>query len=170
VVTAVAVSRRGDLVAIGQSDGSVDLWSPERDEVQRLPNGPGDQVNALAFTPDGETLIAGSHDQTVRLWHLDPPASAVSLGTPTATPLAILRDHHNVVNAVVVSADGRLLASAGNDGMIVLQAPTPVLADHACDLVWRDLDRDEWLHFVGSSLPYARPCPNRPVLTYPLGL
>ena len=41
-----------------------------RGEVQRH----AEPIVAVAFSPDGQTLITGSHDDTARLWHLPPPA------------------------------------------------------------------------------------------------
>ncbi len=46
-------------------------------------------VTALAFSPDGQLLVSGSYDQTVKVWELDPPRLRHTLRRPlTLTGLA----------------------------------------------------------------------------------
>lgn len=56
---------------------------------------------ALAFAPDGERLVSGSADGTVRSWD------------PTGQEALVLRGHESWVYAVAFSPDGTLLASGG---------------------------------------------------------
>ena len=60
-------------------------------------------VQALAFTPDGRTLI-GAGDPVIRLW--DPV---------TGSEQRVLRGHTDLVSALALSADGRTLVSGSYD-------------------------------------------------------
>jgi WD40 repeat protein len=66
-------------------------------------------VYALAFSPDGKALAAGSHDHTVRLWQ-----------TRTGKELRKFKGHTQYINSVAFSPDGRVLASGGFDQTIRL--------------------------------------------------
>ncbi|NJN21803.1 MAG: DnaJ domain-containing protein [Leptolyngbya sp. RL_3_1] len=63
-------------------------------------------VSAVAITPDGNRLITGSHDHTVKIWNAEGRA------------LKTLRDHDRPVCAVAVSGDGKWVASGGVDQAI----------------------------------------------------
>ena len=66
----VAVSPDGCLVAVGYSDHIVRLWDLRtRQLVERLA-GHIASVSSVAFTPDGEGLVSGSADGTLKHWNL----------------------------------------------------------------------------------------------------
>ncbi len=73
-----------------------------------VPAVPG-QVLCLAATSDGERLLSGSNDGTIRLWRST---------TGAWSEVATLFGHAGGVNAVVVRADGRRAFSGGMDGSI----------------------------------------------------
>jgi WD40 repeat protein len=75
-----------------------------------LTSGASGAVNAVAFSPKGHTLAAGSGDGTLRLWDVADPAHPRPLGQP-------LSSGSSIVNAVAFSLDGNILASGGNDGI-----------------------------------------------------
>jgi len=66
-----------------------------------------DQVDALAFSPDGKFLVSGAWDGTVRRWD-------VATGRELARYKMIGDDPH--LDAVAVSPDGRTVAAGANDG------------------------------------------------------
>jgi WD40 repeat protein len=68
-------------------------------------------VRAIAFHPEGDTLITGGYEGRLLWW----PASAEK-PAPTRTVNA----HNGWVRAVAVSPDGSLAASCGNDKLVKL--------------------------------------------------
>ena len=66
-------------------------------------------VYSIAFAPDGQTIVTGSRDGTVKLWSI---ASGRELRT--------LDDDHTPVRSLALSADGALLAVGKTDGDITL--------------------------------------------------
>jgi WD40 repeat protein/serine/threonine protein kinase len=62
-------------------------------------------ITALAFSPDGRTLLTGSWDQTARLWD-------VATGQPVGPPLA----HQGRVRLVAFRPDGQAVLTGSEDG------------------------------------------------------
>ena len=71
-----------------------------------------DDVNAVAFAPDGRLLAAGSADRTIRLWDVsrpDQPRELAHFGGPEAS-----------VSSVSFSSDSSRLAAGSSDGSVWL--------------------------------------------------
>jgi WD40 repeat protein len=71
--------------------------------------GHADEINNVAFSPDGTLLASACDDHTIKLWR-------VSDGTLVKT----LFGHFNDVRAVAFSPDGTRLVSGGKDGYVIL--------------------------------------------------
>lgn len=64
-------------------------------------------INSVAIAPDGQTLVSGSADKTVKIWNL---ASGSLVKTLTG--------HSSTVDAVAISPDGKTIVSGGYDSTI----------------------------------------------------
>jgi WD40 repeat protein len=113
-VDAVAFAADGKKAALGAADGSVRIYLLEK-AMDQLPGGdrfPFDDniaIAALAFTPDGAALIAGSDKGEVKI-----------CGVAKKEIRHTLKAHTQSVGVIAVSADGKRFATAGNDNVIKL--------------------------------------------------
>jgi WD40 repeat protein/subtilase family serine protease len=108
IVTSVAFSPDGSLLASGSWDDTIKLWRVSDGALVRTLTHTG-LVTSVAFSPDGSLLALGSRDRTIRLWR-------VSDGALVAT----LTGHTDTVTSVAFSPDGSLMASGSGDTTIKL--------------------------------------------------
>ncbi|HSP24756.1 MAG TPA: c-type cytochrome [Saliniramus sp.] len=101
-VVALALSPDRNVIASASWDRTVRLTNRDGETVRVL-EGHQDNVNGVAFAPDGAIVTAG-YDATVRIWPAD---GSTALVAPLPTPL----------NAVAVTGDDKIVA-AGADGML----------------------------------------------------
>lgn len=100
----------------GRFDPSINLSATDianfQAAVQKLLNqgllrysltGHTNEVTSVAFSQDGQILISGSADKTIKLWNLK-----------TGQLIRTLRGHTQTINRVVVSPDGQFIASGGS--------------------------------------------------------
>ena len=86
------------------------------------------RINCVAFSPDGRTVVSGSHDDTLKLW-------SVSSGKCIKT----FKGHSHCVYSAAFSPDGRTVVSSSDDRTFKLWSVSS--GDHALHL-------DSFLHNV----------------------
>ncbi|MCI0464468.1 MAG: WD40 repeat domain-containing protein [Gemmataceae bacterium] len=128
---ALAFAPDGRRVALALGDGHISLTDVRtaaevrrfravdfhRDGRARLGLGPGHQVEALAYTPDGRLLLSGGDDRVVRAWDAHSGEEVVRLD-----------GHEEAVRLVASGPDGRTALSCGRDGQVYLWSLKPYIA------------------------------------------
>ncbi len=120
----LCLSRDGRTLVSGGRDTTLKVWnlhtvsnytsiSPMSraigDGLRCTLTGHSESINTVAISPDGQLLVSGSEDNTIKLWDLE-----------TEECLATLEGHEAGVKAVAISPDGQLLVSGSADNTIKL--------------------------------------------------
>lgn len=126
----MAVSTDGTRLAVGLTDGTVQLWDVvtgqrwrqyrDREATRIAP------MNTVAFTPDGAMLVAGDQDGRIHAW-----------SSRAGTPLNVMSTggHHDGIETVAISPDGTRILTGSMDDTLILwdattQQPLQVLRGH----------------------------------------
>lgn len=112
-ILSVAYSPVADLLAFGNDAGEVVLVDPLACIIKARLQGHEDNVNAVAFSPDGQLLVSGSRDQSIMVWDVLQETKIVQLRQDSS------------VETVAFAPRGFLIASGEADGDITLWGILP---------------------------------------------
>jgi WD40 repeat protein len=103
----IAFAPRDDVIALGGAGLPLALWDARTGQImQRL--GQTNAVQHAVFAPDGQRLVTGSSDGTVKIWDV-----------VTGQELLVLHKHADTVTGLAFSRDGTQLASCAADGTLL---------------------------------------------------
>ncbi|KAJ5225252.1 hypothetical protein N7468_006477 [Penicillium chermesinum] len=104
IVTAVAFSSDGRMLATGSGDKTARLWDVQKGQLHQILTGHSNAVASVAFSRDNRLLATGSSDATIKLWDLTVMLSEQHLAA-----------HTQPVSLIMFSPDSRRLASTSED-------------------------------------------------------
>ncbi|KAL8285679.1 hypothetical protein RB597_002646 [Gaeumannomyces tritici] len=141
-ITSLAFSPSCNRLVSASKDNKAFLWNVEPTSAQReeevasmVPEsrliGHEDWLRNAVFSPDGDLVATGSDDCTVRLWDLSAAKITESQRTTadapgedeteaSSVPCRVFRKHDDYVYGLAFSADGKRLASAGDDRHVMV--------------------------------------------------
>ncbi|MGK7902927.1 MAG: trypsin-like peptidase domain-containing protein [Hormoscilla sp.] len=110
-ISSVAISsanaRQGQLVASGNSDGTISVWNLVDGKAIATLQGHEKPVNTVVISPDGKMLVSGSDDHTIKIWNMSNGELERSL-----------EGHALAVSALAIAPDGKTLVSGSWDKTI----------------------------------------------------
>jgi WD40 repeat protein len=105
----IAFNKQGTRFALGDSKGTVHLWSyPELEKIAELSE-PTAEVHALSFSPDGRWLGSASSDGMVHIWDVESMAL-----------LHRVKPGVDEMRTIAFSPCGKYLAAGGRDRVITI--------------------------------------------------
>ncbi len=107
VASTVAFSHDGTLLACGDLDGTISLWSVSGHSLLRSWKAHGEQIYDLAFTDSDQRLVSAGRDSLVHFWN---PSDGARLGQSLV--------HSGAVICLAISPDGRQLLTGSIDGFL----------------------------------------------------
>ena len=156
-ILALAADPTGNMIASGDRDGGVKLWS--RADLQLIAELDQHDCNKterkrcavtdLAFSPDGKYLASGSWDETIQVWSLNPLERRYLFDNEE--PRRIVQTETGrvfldlgVISDIAFSPDGETLASASWDGRVKLLKADDGVEQRAFDLAPSIINAIAW--------------------------
>ena len=120
----LAVLPDGSSLVLGLEDGSIQLWDVVSGAFIRAIGGHAgfSAVHSLAVSPDGKRLLSGSGD-AINADYVSGSSLETALllwDLSEGTLVGFLDSHRATVTSVAFAPDGRLAASGGTDGQVVV--------------------------------------------------
>ena len=106
--SSLAIDPSGEVVCAASLDSfDIHVWSVQTGQLLDQLSGHEGPISTLAFTPDGQTLVSGSWDYTIRLW-------SIFSRTQVSEPLQLQSE----VLSLSIRPDSQQLAASSLDGQL----------------------------------------------------
>ena len=156
-VKVVKFNPENNLLALGDADGTVELWDVNLHKKLSEVKAHNGQVNDIQFNTSLKQMATAGNDKKLKIFNIKDPAD---LSEPPVT----LADNEGFVLVMQFSADGQMIVSGeseGSDNLIGRPSHADYLADDICNMITRNMTREEWNVYVGKDIPMEKTCPDK---------
>jgi WD40 repeat protein len=113
-VTAIAFSRSDRFLAVGFTDGHMEIWDLNADKFRFSVKGHSEMVLSISFNPDDWSFASAGHDGAVRIWNLRTGEEQAAMFD--FSEHSVVAISNSGLNSVAYSPDGsQLFAGSGRD-------------------------------------------------------
>jgi len=105
-------------------------------------------VRALAFSPGGRFLASGGLDGTIRLWNLERGKDGEM---EWQSPILTIDSNLKILSIAFI-LDGEYIIFSDEQNLRICPTSPKIFYDKLCKRKKRELNKDEWNHYVGESL------------------
>ena len=103
----------GSLLASASGDATVKIWQVSSGQRLDTLSQPQAEQYSVVFSPDGKSVYAAGADSRIRRWEL------ISRTSPQINPIRVARfAHEGAISVLRISADGRYLVTAADNGAV----------------------------------------------------
>ncbi|THC96868.1 hypothetical protein EYZ11_003638 [Aspergillus tanneri] len=121
--SSLAVDPSGEVICAGSPDSfDIHVWSVQTGQLLDQLSGHEGPVSSLDFASDGNHLVSGSWDHTVRLW-------SIFGRTQTSEPLQLMSD----ILSVAFRPDGKQVAASTLDGQLTFWSVSDAVQEGGVD-------------------------------------
>jgi WD40 repeat protein len=115
---AAAFSPTSSNIAVSENTATFtcSIWDATSNAPASVLSGHRAPITSVCYLPNGNTIITGGADRTVRLWDVK-----------SGRCMATLADHHGYVSGVAVSPDGATIASCDLSGMMIIRKVAQII-------------------------------------------
>lgn len=100
-IWALSIHPEGKILATGNTNGEINIWTEGK--LTQTIRGHSARIKTMLFSPDGQKIVSGSDDHSIKIWGLDGECLKTLVG------------HTNWIWHLAISSNGDLIVSSSED-------------------------------------------------------
>jgi WD40 repeat protein len=143
-----------NLLAMGDADGTVELWDINIHKKLSEVKAHEGQINDIQFNVALKQMATGGNDKKLKIFNIKDP-------TDLTEPPVTLSDNEGFVLVMQFSPDGQMIITGGSGGgnnLISRPSHADYLVNDICNTITRNLTQAEWNIYVGKDIPLEKTC------------
>jgi WD40 repeat protein/energy-coupling factor transporter ATP-binding protein EcfA2 len=156
-VKVVKFNPGNNLLALGDDEGTVELWDINLHKKLSEVKAHDGQINDIQFNASLKQMATAGNDKKLKIFDVKDPADLTE-------PPVILSDNDGFVLVLKFSPDGQMIVSGeseGPDNILGRPSHADYLVNDICTMIRRNMTREEWNVYVGKDIPPEKTCPDK---------
>ncbi|MCX6256050.1 MAG: hypothetical protein NTV31_16485 [Bacteroidia bacterium] len=156
-IKVIRFNPESNLLAIGDVNGSVELWDINARKLISEIKAHSAQVNDIQFNTTLKQMATAGNDKTIKIFNIKDPADLTE-------PPITFSDNDGFVLVMHFNPDGQMIVSGSYTGSPnLVSRPTHVdyLVRDICNLVTRNMTQEEWNTYVAKDIPLEKTCQDK---------